>query len=620
VAVGATQIWNCNTAAAADTAGGGFDYSQTAGMATDLHCTVGTSSAPVCTSASYNFVSGDVGHWLYIASGTNWYPGWYKIASVASNAATLTASVGTARMALSQSSGPYQGANGSLNANNSTYNGVGCSSTATNTNGATWTIDRSFSTSAFATNGGGNGTVSSSNLTPGSAYTAIKADVGNTVNITGGTGATTGWYTIKSISGSAWVLDRAPGGSGTNITWNMGGAFETIGGVGAAIATTNVGANGQRVYITGNQSLSNTTANTSGGPFSTSDGISFEGYQTVPGDLAAWPYIDPGSQSAVTLFASGASNGNPLTIKNLCFNGKNASTTNGADATSSGVEFEDCMVINFAASSTTYGISGDGASIVRRCYIYNCGIGITATSDVDLSEIDSCTTGINNSLNTSFLAFTKTIVHGCSGVGIQLGSGRSNLVEGVTCYDNTLSGIDCSSAIGTRISNSIVYGNGAYGVKTSSGNGWYDRMLNVASGNNTSGRAQTGTSSPYDPLAGQVLLTADPFENLNGSVTSTNGTNLTVDGSNNLKVTPDGYTPQSGDVGLKLIILPGTGWSQGFYTIASVSGGAWILNASPAATSTASGIWRLSDFRPNNVAGGGALLRAAGQPIPTQAG
>jgi predicted transcriptional regulator len=34
------------------------------------------------STASYNFVAGDVGAWVYIASGTNWTPGWYKIARI----------------------------------------------------------------------------------------------------------------------------------------------------------------------------------------------------------------------------------------------------------------------------------------------------------------------------------------------------------------------------------------------------------------------------------------------------------------------------------------------------------------------------------------------------------
>ena len=46
------------------------------------------------TSASYNFLSGDVGKWVVVTAGTSWTVGAYKIVSVAANAATLAASPG----------------------------------------------------------------------------------------------------------------------------------------------------------------------------------------------------------------------------------------------------------------------------------------------------------------------------------------------------------------------------------------------------------------------------------------------------------------------------------------------------------------------------------------------
>ena len=77
--------------------GGGFDTGN-ANMPTDLATSNGTDAAPVVTSASYTFVASDVGHWLFIKSGTNSIPGWYQVASVVAspNSATLTAGVGAA--------------------------------------------------------------------------------------------------------------------------------------------------------------------------------------------------------------------------------------------------------------------------------------------------------------------------------------------------------------------------------------------------------------------------------------------------------------------------------------------------------------------------------------------
>src|SRR5438045_1468178 len=110
-----------------DTACGGlFDPSQTTGMFTDGAATSATGNSPVFTSASYNFAAGDAGAYVYIGAGTNWLPGWYKIASVASNAATLTASVGN-----------VMGSTGGGTASPTVLNtAAGCASTASPT-GAT---------------------------------------------------------------------------------------------------------------------------------------------------------------------------------------------------------------------------------------------------------------------------------------------------------------------------------------------------------------------------------------------------------------------------------------------------------------------------------------------------
>lgn len=72
-----------------------------------------------------------------------------------------------------------------------------------------------------------------------------------------------------------------------------------------------------------------------------------------------------------------------------------------------------------------------------------------------------------------------------------------------------------------------------------------------------------------------------------------NGTNLTVDGTTNTDVAPDGYTPVSADVGNIIQITAGGGWTVGFYEILSIASGKWRLDRSPAATSTASGTWAL---------------------------
>src|SRR5262245_15878555 len=124
MALAATTIWAVDTGGDDTNFSGAFDPGQTAGMFTDGAATSATTSAPVFTSASYNFVAGDAGAWLYVASGTNWIPGWYKIASVSLNAATLTATIG---QAVKSTSGVVSGPS----------TATGCATTGSPT-GATW--------------------------------------------------------------------------------------------------------------------------------------------------------------------------------------------------------------------------------------------------------------------------------------------------------------------------------------------------------------------------------------------------------------------------------------------------------------------------------------------------
>ena len=85
MALAATAIAEVESAGS-DTNGGMFNPGN-ANFPTDLTTDANTANtaSPVVSSASYNFVAGDVGAWVFVKSGSNWTPGWYKISSVASN-------------------------------------------------------------------------------------------------------------------------------------------------------------------------------------------------------------------------------------------------------------------------------------------------------------------------------------------------------------------------------------------------------------------------------------------------------------------------------------------------------------------------------------------------------
>lgn len=114
-------------------------------------------------------------------------------------------------------------------------------------------------------------------------------------------------------------------------------------------------------------------------------------------------------------------------------------------------------------------------------------------------------------------------------------------------------------------------------------------MLNVR----TDGNDTNGGGFVLDATGSNFSLQASP----QGS-----GTNLTVDASVNTDVLPDGYVPSAADIGNVVNIISGAGFTARRYTIISIQSGKWRLDASPAATSTAGGVWRM----------GGALATLGG--------
>ena len=129
MALSAYAIWEVRSLGS-DNNSGGFDPDAT--MKSTLSSSNGTSSTPTVTASDYTFVSGDIGYYLYIKSGTSWTPGWYLITSISSGSAVVNAA-----------SGQFIKANSVL----SSSNGIGSTNSLSS---GTWTIDYSQNNSANA--------------------------------------------------------------------------------------------------------------------------------------------------------------------------------------------------------------------------------------------------------------------------------------------------------------------------------------------------------------------------------------------------------------------------------------------------------------------------------------
>ena len=205
MALSGYAIWEVRSLGS-DNNSGGFDPGAT--MKSTLSCSNGTSATPTVTASDYTFVSGDIGYYLYIKSGTNWTPGWYLITSISSGNAVVNAA-----------SGQFVKANSIL----SSSNGIGSTDSLSS---GTWAIDYSQNNSARIsfTDLYLNSTTTCSSV----ANPITSAMIGNTIRIISGSGFTAGVYVINSTSGTIATLDRAAGTSlSSNGVANLGGAFAT---------------------------------------------------------------------------------------------------------------------------------------------------------------------------------------------------------------------------------------------------------------------------------------------------------------------------------------------------------------------------------------------------------
>jgi hypothetical protein len=225
------------------TNGGGFNPANTGFLANGA-ATSATGASPVFSSVSYSFVAGDVGHWLYIKSGTNTVPGWYQIASVAGGNATLSAAIAAG-----------------FTANSQRTTAVGIATVASPTS-ITFAVDYTRSTTPVVsvTNADSDGAAPST-LNSGTA-TFTRVMVGNLVHYNGS------WYEIITfVDANHITVDRLAAISGT-ATLKVGAAFSHP----AVAASLAIG--GCTIVAPGAFTITSNTVNIDGGRVSLPTGVS----------------------------------------------------------------------------------------------------------------------------------------------------------------------------------------------------------------------------------------------------------------------------------------------------------------------------------------------------------
>lgn len=501
MALSGSQIVSVQTDGS-DTNGGAFNPTNTSFL-TDLttDTNTGNTASPVVSSASYNFVAGDVGHWVFIKSGTNWIPGWYQIASVASNKATLSAAIG-------------EGVLYNLAYEPSTA--AGCSTVGTPTSG-TFTVDYKHNTLPVSvtdavTAGTSTITSATANFTP--------AMVGNHVYVTGGTAAiVASWYEVKTyVNATTITVDRSNGlDIGTGATLKLGGPMASPGGARASCHGV-----ADIIVKSGTYTTTSTSADIAGGRITVGNTNAFPdlmriiGYGTRPGDYGTRPVFKAGggllSHNLITM-------GNYSHVDNVKVDGSSNSGVAGIDCLNkSGAGIIRCEVINCPSG----GIYANGFGVfVFACSASGCNSGITIQQGaVGKFCVSHSNTALGIGCAGGHLAHCLSYNNAGAAVdGFSFGGVDAVMsIVNCTAYGNGRHGFNISNEqIQNLIANCLAAGNGAAGF-----NG--ETTPNLIAFNNAGYDNPSGDAVGIACNFGFVTLTADPFTDAGGADFSLNNT------------------------------------------------------------------------------------------------
>jgi len=514
--LGTSAVFEVRSGATAGNLGGGGFNPLNANFISNWTATNANTASPVLSSASYSFVAGDVGAWVYVKSGTNWTPGWYQIASVGGGNATLSAAIGAA---IQVSNNRYQ---------LSTV--AGCATVASPTAG-TVGIDYSQQNAAqfTATDLTGTTTTCTSATNPFGPQHA-----GNFLCLASGTGVTAGWYEIVSVSGITATIDRTAGTTYSAVTYYLGGAV-SLGGSTTGITDaiffalgSNATTSGSRTFIKGPA-----TYNISGA-ITTLNGNAawpamFTGYNLQRSDS---PSIASGNQPTLNMSTNiftSASNvylsfitllgtASPLCSLGLSNNYRSCKVINSSSTATraaindqgGGAYLIGCEIVSYLGTAVLGATNGEPTSVFG-CYIHDSSIGVS---------LESFSTAINN----LFVSCTTEAINNTQGVAIIIG--------------NTFYGTENKSGIGIVVAgpnsnsiNNIFYGlvSGYGGTATSYG-GYSDYNCFFNNTNNIAAALTGAVSGANDTTATNPAFTS--ISQVTGT-TATSATNVLTDSGKN---------------------------------------------------------------------------------------
>lgn len=527
MSIAVTAILETNASATAGNVnGGGFNPANTHTI-NDGVISSGTTAAPTISSATYTFVTADIGAWVYFPTQTSMVNCFSKIASVSAGTATLTAGTST------------------LNINSIqdwTTNSVAGVATTSSVSSVKFLVDYSRLTTArahFTNLSSVSASTTITDASSGGLFTPSMA--GNHICISAGTNATVYWYEIISYTNSnAVVLDTTPNsGTMSATTGNVGGAVSLGGtttgikdsdffGIGSSISTTS--GSPQYFLFNGTYTIGQSITMSSG--TNAYYGRS-SGYGVIRGDLpigATRPIINCG-----TFTVNG---GSAAVLKSIILQGGPTSALFIAGNPST---TENCSVFNSTTTATIPAISASGQAIIIKCEAcsYN-GYAISLTTgpnSITTCYIHDSSFGIHDVCANTVNSFIGNLIVGTVSRGIYIsGGGNNSIIYGNTIYGlpvpNGAEGINTTSAqIPVVALNNIItnFGSGAGGAGgpsiTADYNNYFGNTSNLSSwfeGVNT-----VFNNPSYTNVAGLQQMGSVTFS---GTTLTDTGQNFTTSG------------------------------------------------------------------------------------------
>jgi hypothetical protein len=337
----------------------------------------------------------------------------------------------------------------------------------------------------------------------GGDYTCVAGDVGNILQITGGT-ATAGFYQITARAGQVWTLDRNAGAIGNTVVGSMGGALAS-----PAVAAPPM-VNGNILFIkAGTYSMSVNTNNVANGKWSKNAPVLVIGYDTN----RAWGNVDTKPIIQATVSLTSMWDGSSNWVNNIDFDANSVAATrcvnNGA--------FTRCIFRNanlannmiLATHCVATGNSATPFSGASSGYVYCEAHDNTATAF-------SCG-------NATLIGCIADSNSGATSDGFSVPTFSSAHFFGCIAYNNGRDGFrDSSGTIVSRmiLQNCIADSNAGWGVNAA--NTQYPSIaVRCAFRNNTSG-ATTGGITEVSTLT----PTGSPFTDaVNGDFSLNNTAN-----------------------------------------------------------------------------------------------